>query len=858
VVEGDTLVAALSTVDGKPSARILRHVAGADLAVPSDAGKPVYTWILGAADFATAAGQTLSIDDLARATARHQDQDAVGSCGRCLYAASRTPQLVNEGDSCPVPAFMKGATWKDSSGKRVATEAAEELEAARLSVRIDWPGECACHAPPPAPSLNDLDIRPIEPAVAPASMVAMAQGPSGRVAGVSRFGTFLHDPATGLTSEQPLVLDEDVRNVIALKNGSFVMVTETFSLGHNQTYPFHLMTSNGSALSDPVSMGTETAVEISHAEYLSDSTVYLGGSSLTGMGIQPAMAACDDRTMSCGVVTLGECRTPGNEWAIADMAILSNGIGVAHGGDMIYLKAANPPPMMNPLPGDLWTCQDRPTQIAWRDDSGEPVRVTPWRAMGEVEDRVFFCAETQPDPCGPFWAVVVTASVTTVNPEWRVTYRAPDWVGCRTFLKVPGQNIARLVLAGQRIVDFDASGAKIRDTTIASAYSGVPGLDHLQQEQPGWVLAWGSENQTYISNGGPFQTMYGGTELTSAVYGLITALPDGDFLAFGNPAGPARIHVTERPSFPVTSLAVVADPDHAFIPGDWIRAAVVDTFASTPTRARLMVAGRRENRPLMMAFEVEGGNIVAHEEIVLPEDLGERTIYGVAQLAAGRFLALVDDSILLDVNGTVVSDIEVDYDDPATPESEQMPTRGPNGCTHQATRVHVWRAVGGGQGVGWVAGSDGVVLRVVGKRAERFAVPGGAAANVTVVDARCADDVRFAGFGRLNPQDSERMQLFHLAPAPEDPRGIQIERLDNMELDQLTFAAVNFGRPRVLLPDAESYSIVLENGYVQRMHAPERPAYLRAPFAPYAVAQSNKGWVLFGADESRLALGVPR
>lgn len=901
-VTPDQLVVVLSTVDGRPQASLITREPGQALQIESDSETPIFTWVIDPTALIDASGAPVDAAALGAAQARHRGQanEGLGSCGRCSYLAHRAPQVVNPGDSCPVPAFSQGAVWVAGDDGRSCRASADEtlcaagsdeeralLDLARSEVRLEFPGECACKGPAPTPSRRDLEIRALTPGPDPTPMEVLTQTPRGEVVGISRDASFVYDPATGRREIRPID-DLQLTNLHAIgtDSGEVLLASETFNTGWSDLTTFHRFRIEDGALSAPELITTEATILPDFLGYLGRGTarpLWIGGLERTATNFDPSIYACTDDRIDCLSVMVQRCDRATYYGGLGDLAITDNGVGVGLSGQVLYFKAARPAPMINPHPGDPWVCAEPRPNYAWRAPSTEaPVRLGWLGAMTTHHNRVYVCAETVYENCQPNYAVILTATVSDTpnqvpDPALEVVYRGADWSRCREFLDVPGQSGARVLLSGQRIVDFDAQANPIAETDLTRAYGSVGGYQSIEQHQPGWLLARGSENRVYVTTGtaAGFVQAYGPERASGSGYDVLIALEDGNFYALGGPRGLERIRVTEGASFPDVQIEVVPDLAEALLTSDDLRAGVFDTAASSETEHHLLVGGRRGNGPYLARYVVDASGIKTAVPLSLPNNLGNVAVVRLAEIGPGNFLAVLEGSSVFSVRGTQALEVEIDYDDPSTPTEERRPTRSPDVCTREVPRLDLWRGVGGAFGVGWLVGTDGLVIRVGGTQGTRFVVPEARGLTLTSALVSCPDIAVLGGQGRepdLGGGDLVRMQLFKTTPAlepapgqPDDPRDLALERIGKEELDSLTLYPIYSGSPRALLPEAPNsrsreaaFAVVLDNGFIHRMFAADRLTYTRVPFEPWAVAPSPKGWILFGGGESRLALGVPR
>lgn len=907
----DDVAIVAATVDHRLVVSLEPFGADSPITVESDEGSPVYTWVLRQEDFVEPGGAPIAPAVLQQVVPRLSDvvpdpNGNSGACNRCFAPTRTAPQVINEGESCTIPSFVRGAIWKEENGSFVCSGAADSpicsagpeadqklVEEVRRLIRIDWPGPCACNGEPEATSLEGLDVRPISPVAAPYPMNAFAQDQEGRVAGFSTGAAILYDPTTMATD---LVRIEDwpvtVEEAIALRDGGgFLVASREFNTGFLDKYRFDRFEVADGRLVGPIEVAREHLARPRRIEYLGDHPdfpLYLLGNIRGNLGIiEPAMFACNDASMACQRAGLEQCEDESQLANVLDVEILPGGSGFALADHAFYYRASNAPPRSNPDPNDPWTCSQNRDPWPWRGEAEEPVKTRLFSSLGRAGNRLFVCGLTSTPPCEPDYAVVLTATITSSvgvvpDPSWEVVYRGSDWTRCGSFLEVPGApNQTRLHLSGQRLVDFDATGAVVQETSIADVYGEVPGLHSLLDlAQPGFAALQSNESQLFLKEeGAPLTRIYGGEARERADYRAAVALGEGDFLAFGHPDGAARIRVLESTvdGFPEVDVRVLADPTGAIKAGDALRDAVLDRketeAAGVPV---VLVAGERESDTLLLRLVVGDGEILRSDVLTPPGSVDDLGAVRIGEAAPGQFVVGTEGTRILRVVNDEVTELDIDFDDPDTEEVEVRPTREPNACSGNVPRLDAWRAVDGKNGVAWVVGSDQLAFRVTGDRVERFM--GAASIEYSALRVTCPDDVLLAGRGHtvdLAGVDQFRMQFWGVAPVEMEEeeislgvrRGQALQEVGEEQITSISILSIVQGYPRAVFPDVAEgggpaqhrpFAVALSNGYLPRFFAASGLDHVRPPFSPEVVVQSPGGYVLYGGRDSRLALGVPK
>lgn len=887
-LEPNQVVVAVSTVDGRSRASLVRYQVGEPVRVESDDGKPIYTWVLDEEDYVDATGEFVTTDALARIVPRTSSEAPADSCDRCMVPTAKAPQIMNAGDACHPPSWNTGAVWRKDGeaytcfggpGSRVCPESNAEdaaiIEAVRRDLWLDVPGPCACVPSTNAPNSANMRTYAVTPNTAPWPMGAFSARDDGVVAGFSRHGGFVWDPATGVSNFTKWDdLDVTVKHSVALPSGDFLMSSEKYNTGFTTMYQYYRVpVANGTA-GDPVALGTGEGAISERMMYVDadvDFPLYiLGGAGVVG-SIEPGAFACrTDPEVACQRVTLGRCDDEREFARARDMAMLPDGsaIVVAHKG--LFYKTPNEPPLQNPHPSDTWRCAQYPDGIPRADGSGD-VDIHEYRSIWTVGNRAYVCAVANAEErCMARRAAVLTATISTAfgespEPDWEVVWESNPGIYCREFLPPRASGVARLSMSGHRLIDFDADGNVIEQLGLRDEYGSFDRMGEVYPIGGDVLLGYGGENQMYANTGSTsFAQIYGPDDLDGSALRAAVALPGGDFVVFGHGDGAVRVAVDG-----VTPTATVMPTER--LSGIHIEVAVLDTAATTDAKPVVLLGGAKDSDSYLARAVVDGTTLSVGEALNIPPGFDDLEIVDVAETSPGRFVALTQGSRALKIVGDTVTEIEVDFDDPTTEDVESLPRLGPDQCSGRTPRTDVWRRVSGAGGVAWAIGRWGTVVRFVGDNTEAFAIP--ESLTMTSVRAECPDIMILGGKGNaneINGADTGHV-WYTAAPIRLDPEDEEIlvprretglARIAKDELDTLTIGEVKYFTPIEVFFDAtesgaRAYQMALTNGYMYRMNGAERTEYVRAPFDPRKIVQNEDGVVLFTGAQNRIAIGVP-
>lgn len=892
---GDVAVL-VSTVDGRAVPHTRPYVAGEAIQVPSDPDKPIYAWVLRASDQVTPQGAAVPAELLAATAARlvpdpADPSGATGACGRCLLATATAPMVVQAGDACPLPHFMRGSVWRKVDGAFVcrgaegssvcpAGDAADdgEIEEVRRRLRIDRPGACACAEPEAPDALQGMEMRAIAPAANPIPLTIYAKNSAGQVAGFSQAGSGLFEPATGRAdvtpiSEWPIT----VKTTVALRNGDFLVTGDAFNSGAVDEQSYYRFRPGPAGLEGPTRVEPSAPVLAERMRYLggptNDFPLYLIGGIRDALGIGPAVFACTDDRLACQQVNFTECPTRIDFSHITDAVLLDNGFGLGVARNALYYKTPSPGGG-EPNPRDTWRCAQPTGPFEGPGPEDPPVRIARFVAAGASGDRAYLCGVVETPACEAESVVVLTATAGAADPQWRVAHRGPANSWCADFLPRPGG--MTFVRSGYRLVHMDAAGVVTGSEDAVARYGPVDGFSQVNGLGDGWLLARASENRAFVATASAaFAPLYGPVARQRREFLAAAPRAGGGFWAFGETDGPVAVRIQESGGR-FTGAEVQDTPDTSgLLAGARITGAAVDPGDPSV----VVVAGRKEG-PFLARLTLGEGGVVSGTRLEVPAEAEE--LFKVAAVGPGTFIASSRTTRLYAWSGGAVSEVDVRWDRPDTEDEERRPADPVNGCTGAVGRLDLWRALAGGAGAAHAVGARGLVFRIHATgpgafRAERFTLP--ETTQVSAAGGLCPDQALIAGRGEVVDSagiNTTTVQFFELAEqeeprkgetptAPLDPRRATLSPVGVMEVETLNVWDLRNGVPRAVLPDrpptggarGRSFGVVLDNGLVHRMGSGQGLRYLRVPFRPEAVAQDAAGYVLFGAGDGRLALGIP-
>ena len=857
-----------------------QFIDGLGLRLDADEDRPVFAFRLRAEDYQAPDGHVLTREELRTLSLGFVSNEGVGSfppgsCGRCLALSRVPPFRFSPGDACPIPAFEAGASFqRNGGGYRCAgapnsplcmegtPEEATAIEAVRRGIRIQWPGPCACEIPDQAPSLRGLTVQGILPEEAPLPLSAFARLQDGRIAGFSDVGYALLDP-NGLEPRIHWVTPPwgvGIRSALTLDSGAVLAFGPRFNTGLLDVYTFLRFEPTKTGLTPPQRLDTATQVRPRSARYLARGEklpLFLFGSVNISGNLLPGLAACND-DLQCQDVSLERCRDERNNRQLRGVSILPDGTGVGVSDTAVYLKAPRESLDPLPLPTDSWVCT-QPEGPFPADDGASSLRVSFYREIAHLGNRVFICVTAEPAPCETSFAAVLTATVAgtpdaALEPDLRVAYRAPARVFCENFLPNPvNPQQLRLVLSGGRTVDFDAEGHVVEQGTAIDDFGQTVSVSDVVPLDDDHAIFMTPGHRVFEVKEGRATLIYGPKGIPKASFRAIVSIGPGSFLAFGDPAGVWEITGGSPDSLPTTRFIPDAD--------GILTNLQVHTAAWNTQDQHVLLGGRQGDVPFLIEVEVDD-RIRQVRTLTVPSDFDGLTIQYLTSVGPARFVAATEQSRLLAIEDGTVTAVDIDWDDPTTTETEGPPFFSGDDCRAPSSTPSVFRDLEGSAGVAWAVGDEGSVLRVIGTRAERFAVPNDITFDALAVT--CPDIAHFGAMGLVETGGAVRsvLELYTLTskPDPFDPRGLSLLGIGKTEIEAVRVGSLRDGTPVGILrdfvaPGQPPFAVVHTNGFLFRPFSTDPIEYIRAPFDPTAVVQSEDGTVLFGADQGRLAIG---
>lgn len=842
----------------------------------------------------------------ARNTCFSTCNDKPGNCGRCLVPATTSPQIVNDGDSCDMPAFAEGRffRWKEGGGheKSDAPQDLVALAEAHKKIRLDWAQSCACSNEASTQTFDNFSIRPISPPESVWNFEQYAENDRGVIAGARDRVAVAFDRVGPPVFTEFEDLEADTRAMVALHNGHFLLASESFIDRTGDGHRFDRFIYQNGALLPPEQVARNLLarpITMKHFGVTANAPLFLFGARAGTAQAEPGIFACNEDPFSCTASPIvSDCRADAHRLFIRDAVLLDNGVGVGISSAGVYLKNRTPVGP-DPTASDLWTCHQFP-ETNYLNTRGETILIEDLQQIAAIDNRVYLCATRRDPPCEPWYPVILTATISAdaKMPAWTIVAEGNNYQECRSMLPVRGDDSKmRVLFTNGEYVEVTATGTTSRARIQDLFPPGTPGFTDIRALESKNYLAKVRFNSAYVSDGvTTFEKLLGPTQIHDGGYSSVVPLPQGGFVAFGTPHEITRIRprAVEEGSPPDAEVSYVADPQQLFKSSDAIRNAVLDTASSNASQTVIIGSGYsyRDNKtyPLVRRFflDPDASMIMNVEDVTIPDTFMGLAVDGIAETAPDRFVAFTQETRLLNIVRGDAYEVEIDWDSVDTSETETRPARQPDRCPPgNIPRLDAFRDIDGGGGVAWAVGTDGLILRVVGDRAERFMprvinsageYQHARTAELRTVRASCPDRMIAGGTFELAGDDTLRdLRAWKVVPksAPanecvphdnipasssEEGNALEVREMsDDPDLQCLNFAsrALLFQPPRALLPDGEDAMLVMENGLIQPLGlGVRREARLKVPFGVLSTYEDGRGHVLFGGNESRLAVGA--
>lgn len=773
-------------------------------------------------------------------------------CLRCLVPAASPPQQLYPGDSCTLPSFARVVVAGEASGALIGD--------VRRQIRIERGGVCPCHRHRAASSAA-VDYEPISPDRDGWPPAAVAMTPDGTVGLFSDAVAVRVDPTgrrrwrtTSSTtawcdsapSELPFV--GPVRTAGGLPGRRFLVASH--QPGSARDTRFDLFDAN--FVPHPVMMAQDIQPDRMHYWAPRDRLMVVG----EGTPLMPAIFSCDPAiaggALHCELVSDRQQTGDFDDVAFIVEDLI---IGVAVEEGFSYGLAQQDGSF-------AWAKQ---TLGRFRFSNGSGSRdVVRLFTVGAVGRRLFACGAT------PSGAAVVLTSTRTANPiseppAWTVA--AELGAGSCGSITMTSTSPPRGVLTfGVRdaveLTEDGVAGPRRRlgvildaDRDLASASAPVDGW-LLIRDPVGGVL------RRELGAAGAPDLVYGPPEMDEERIVAIVARAD-TFWAFGRSGRMRRIEFASQVD--ITSIQI-----DGFAPGLTLSTAAPDTASGGFI---VSVAGGAQ--PLLRVSE--SGAV----EVIPIEGLLERTerIIAIAEVASGvHVLAGTLGSLLL-LRDAAVTSLEIEWDDPHTPEVESAVT--PSHCWTRDLAYGdstLFTGADGAAGVAWVVGCGGLLLRVramidaptaervsINRPDQSLFVPNVHARPVlTAVRALCPDNAIIAA-RNLNDLDAAKGRVWELAPNVDDRgqpviddfEGVLVRDYGPNEGTQASIFGLSLGTPVAVIGASDKISIVRSAGSDTRSSVVRYVADHRLLWSDdlLSAAQLKRGDVLVGGLGNRLVYG---
>jgi hypothetical protein len=708
-------------------------------------------------------------------------------------------------------------------------------------IRLNAAGGCACE-PVRLSTAPNFEICPVAPA-APVQGEVFALAPDGAIMSLNQ-GYLVHVDPTGIISTSNF--KPALTGVIAahfLDDGTGVLASKGDMPNEPGDWTLRFPGGTLSAQDSPRLVPRRLA--------------RMPGADLYVLGLEentfevsfPGIEACnldEPRDLRCTRQPLVyEARCNLDDDHFEAYASADNGVAFAATVDgLVFLR---------PPGDDRWFCDSTTGRLRFADGT-RTLEQTSMKLLAALDDRLFGCArfgivgsdrEIYAVFSGAIPSLTATAAEALTSYGFDFRLEAEVLGECGSFsregdtLLLTNQNRAeayRFVRTGALVQSYDAIGTGGANVLFAGA---IPERVERLIGDDAAMMAVAPGGSIYRRYGtGAFEPVYAPSPPDVRRHRALAASPSGGYAFSGSEAIEVRIGASCMDStatgFTIEGLAQ---------PGEEAVAAVPLT-----SRPGVFVVSFRHPQYTAFRFVDVESRTVEHEHSA-PE-LADLAFFGGAELSPGRVIMLGEERIVELAED--LTEIAVEFDDPATPEIESSPT---------PVR---WQAIDAVNGTAWIAGRH-ALARITARetpiaeaywlgrlsRAEFQAVARAEPPTFYALDARCPDDVVLGAteevLATTLSEPRSQITVWQLAHCAEE--SLELCAFDGYDTSMRT-APDNEAIAIGVLPAEGAPLFVFDDGIVQRFGA-QRTAL---PFRGVARAVGGPRGVVVGGSGGRIAV----
>ncbi|MBI2376435.1 MAG: hypothetical protein HYV07_20740 [Deltaproteobacteria bacterium] len=262
----------------------------------------------------------------------------------------------------------------------------------------------------------------------------------------------------------------------------------------------------------------------------------------------------------------------------------------------------------------------------------------------------------------------------------------------------------RLSLDDGRVFSIDDAG-QVRAEGSHPMEAGILEPVRIYPAPVGEVLVRGGMNELFGGpSTGPWEKLYAPPWAAGDVASGVVPADEGEALVVWD-SPPSLELVSFRQAPPTRS------------PGPELPLAEDESLLAVerdPRARALVVSGEAGTRPFLRRMDLDTGTV---EE--LSHALGSSRLTALVAVTRDVFVAVGEGWLAVRIEGSEVTPIELDWDDPGTLAAELKPTRGERGCATRlslgdaSAAVRAFHAVDAAGGIAWASGCDAVVFRIM-------------------------------------------------------------------------------------------------------------------------------------------------
>lgn len=682
------LVSIVIQADGKIDRVSIQDSAESTQSLVTNAKGSVVSWLIPTASLLASSGLPLHRDSLAKVSARLSSAPPPsGSCQRCVSPELDGKQILRPGDACHIPSSAMTRVH-DSNPALTA-----DMDALRKSIHLDFPGPCECEKPVPGKA-EQVRYRPHTPDGDPWSYSAFAMSQDGSLGVFSENYSALID-SNGVSSgdlSDRLRFPGPVVDAAGIDQGFLVIAQmpllleephAMFFISSDATQFYRVWTNNKATRRIDTIYAGPLAGQVF---VVSDNSRYETADLLDCRRLQNMTYQC---TQSIGELLTEEIENPIRDLYISpnnDIAVLLSESHFSHGtvnGQNIDWKTRNIPWVLN--------------------IDEEPYTLSHAEKISSHANHWVLCGPLQRNSDNEKEYAVFVAEQTATPLSWEIIHLG----GSKCFgstLKRGDTSVLQVSLDYDQVWEFGADKSWTKASTTLSEHEG---LDRpvvlLHQAHPLGTILWSGDQAISFrgtNSSSVAQKIYGPD--TYIPYNFVSTIQYGEeILAIREDGVTARI----RPGTEAVEYLFGCK----LLDGEKI----IDSYYS-PHRKKIIAIAHGESSRII---QIDPTNMNLEKELYRDE---EHSLTGITDTEGGHIFVTSSQGLVFRISDSKAIEINIDWDNPdtiaieASPDLSRCLDNGQNLGSRVlfAIKPGIWQDLGEKQGVVWISGCDGFLLRI--------------------------------------------------------------------------------------------------------------------------------------------------